>query len=147
MKKDLSCHRDFFHHHQLKNTPARDAVYHLLQLHQPITLDKLFSLVVRQSKGKKISYSTIYRILEQFLSVNIVEKMSLDIETTPLYQLKDETHHHHQMVCTTCKKITPIEECPLTEFELKMAKKLHFQPHHHQFTLYGICQVCQSASP
>ena len=144
MKKDLACHRDFFHNHQLKSTPARDAVYHLLQQHQPITLDKLFTMVAKQSKDKKISYSTIYRILEQFLSVEIIEKITLDTETTPLYQLKDEQHHHHQMVCTTCKKIIPIEECPLTEFELKMAKKHHFKPQHHQFMLYGICQDCQS---
>ncbi len=142
MKKKLDCHKEFFHHHDLKNTPARDLVYHLLADHYPLTLDRLFQLVSKNNKAKLISHSTVFRIIEQFLKVGIVEKLSLETETTPLYQLK-EKHHHHQLVCTECKKIVFIEDCPLQDFENKMAKQHHFAPHHHQFTLYGLCATCQ----
>jgi Fur family ferric uptake transcriptional regulator len=143
MKQDPSCHRDFFHHHQLKNTPARDLVYHLLQANQPITLEKLFQLVSKQSKGEKISHSTVFRILEQFNKVNITEKINLETESTPLYQIIDHDYHHHQLVCTSCKKIVPIEECPLSNYEKKVAIQHQFLIDHHQFTLYGLCQSCQ----
>jgi Fur family ferric uptake transcriptional regulator len=145
MKTTPSCHRDFFHHHQLKNTPARDLVYHLLQANQPITLEKLFTLVAKQSKGEKTSHSTVFRILEQFCKVKITEKISLETESTPLYQIinADHDHHHHQLVCTSCKKIISIEECPLNSYEKKVAKQHQFTIHHHQFTLYGRCQDCQ----
>lgn len=145
MKTTPSCHRDFFHHHQLKNTPARDLVYHLLQANQPITLEKLFSLVSNQSKHEKISHSTVFRILEQFCKAKITEKISLETESTPLYQIIDieHEHHHHQLVCTSCKKIVPIEECPLHTYEKKIAKQHQFMIDHHQFTLYGLCQDCQ----
>jgi Fur family ferric uptake transcriptional regulator len=143
MKLDPSCHRDFFHHHQLKNTPARDLVYHLLQDNQPITLDKLFKLVSNKTKGEKISYSTVFRILEQFNKVHIVEKMTLETESTPLYQIVDQDHHHHQLVCTSCKKIVAIEDCPLGKYEKKVASQHQFLINHHQFTLYGLCQNCQ----
>ena len=146
MKTSPSCHRDFFHHHQLKNTLARDLVYHLLQANQPITLEKLFKLVSKQSKGDKISHSTVFRILEQFNKVNITEKISLETESTPLYQILDQDHHHHQLVCTSCKKIIAIEECPLGNYEKKVAKQHQFSIHHHQFTLYGFCQACQQDS-
>lgn len=142
MNKNHDCHREFFHHHQLKNTPARDRVYHLLQAHQPLTLEALFSIIQSQHKDKRISHSTVFRILEQFIKAQIVEKISLDIAPTPFYQLRDD-HHHHQLVCVKCKQIVSIEECPLTEFEKKMAKKHHFQIEQHQFTLYGVCQSCQ----
>jgi Fur family ferric uptake transcriptional regulator len=143
MNQDLSCHRDFFHHHQLKNTPARDLVYHLLEANQPMTLEKLFKLVTKQSKKKNISHSTVFRILEQFSKVHIVEKITLETESTPLYQLVTQDHHHHQLVCTGCKKIITIEECPLGQYEKKVASKNKFIIHHHQFTLYGLCQSCQ----
>ena len=143
MKRDPSCHRDFFHHHQLKNTPARDLVYHLLQANQPITLEKLFQLVSKQSKKEKISHSTVFRILEQFNKVNITEKISLETESTPLYQILDQDHHHHQLVCTSCKKIVSIEECPLSNYEKKVAIQHQFLIDHHQFTLYGRCHDCQ----
>jgi Fur family transcriptional regulator, ferric uptake regulator len=146
MKLDPSCHRDFFHHHQLKNTPARDLVYHLLQDNQPITLDKLFKLVSNQSKGEKISHSTVFRILEQFSKVHIVEKMTLETESTPLYQIVNQDHHHHQLVCTSCKKIIAIEDCPLGKYEKKIANQHQFLINHHQFTLYGLCQHCQDNS-
>jgi Fur family transcriptional regulator, ferric uptake regulator len=143
MKLDPSCHRDFFHHHHLKNTPARDLVYHLLQANQPITLEQLFKLVGKQAKGAKISHSTVFRILEQFIKVKIIEKMTLETEATPLYQILDSDHHHHQLVCTSCKKIVTIEECPLSNYEKKVANQHQFSIHHHQFTLYGLCQICQ----
>jgi Fur family ferric uptake transcriptional regulator len=143
MNQDASCHRDFFHHHQLKNTPARDLIYHLLEANQPITLEKLFKLVNQQSKKKNISHSTVFRILEQFSKVHIVEKITLETESTPLYQLANHDHHHHQLVCTGCKKIITIEECPLGQYEKKVASKNQFIIHHHQFTLYGLCQSCQ----
>jgi Fur family ferric uptake transcriptional regulator len=143
MKLDPSCHRDFFHHHQLKNTPARDLVYHLLQANQPITLEQLFKLVSQQAKGDRISHSTVFRILEQFIKVKIIEKINLETEATPLYQILDQDHHHHQLVCTSCKKIVTIEECPLSNYEKKVANQHQFSIHHHQFTLYGLCQICQ----
>ena len=143
MKLDPSCHRDFFHHHQLKNTPARDLVYHLLQANQPITLGRLFKLVSKQSKSEKISHSTVFRILEQFIKVKIVEKINLETESTPLYQIINQDHHHHQLVCTSCKKIVSIEECSLSNYEKKVANQHQFTIHHHQFTLYGLCRDCQ----
>jgi Fur family ferric uptake transcriptional regulator len=143
MNQDASCHRDFFHHHQLKNTPARDLIYHLLEANQPITLEKLFKLVNQQSKKKNISHSTVFRILEQFSKVHIVEKITLETESTPLYQLVNHDHHHHQLVCTGCKKIITIEECPLGQYEKKVAIQNQFLIDHHQFTLYGRCHDCQ----
>lgn len=137
------CHKDFFHEYDLKNTPARDLVLHTLEKHHPLTLDQLYQLVSKKNQGKNISHSTVFRIIEQFLKKDIVEKLILETETTPLYQLKDK-HHHHQLVCTNCKKIVLIEDCPLQDFENKMAKQHQFALHHHQFTLYGLCSDCQS---
>ncbi len=145
MNKKIDCHKDFFHEYDLKNTPARDLVYHILSEHDPLTLDRLFQLVSKKNKTKPISHSTVFRIIEQFLNKGIVEKLSLETESTPLYQLKDQ-HHHHQLVCTACKKIVLIEDCPLQDFENKMAKQHHFSLHHHQFTLYGFCADCQKHS-
>ena len=145
MNKKVDCHKDFFHDYALKNTPARDLVFHILEDTHPITLDRLFNLVSKKNKAKTISHSTVFRIVEQFLKVGIIEKLILETETTPLYQLKEKSHHH-QLVCTQCKKIVLIDDCPLQSFENKMAKQHHFTLHHHQFTLYGLCSDCQQAT-
>jgi Fur family transcriptional regulator, ferric uptake regulator len=143
MKASQSCHRDFFHHHHLKNTPARDVVFHLLEANSPITLDKLYLLVKKNTRSKTISFSTVFRIIEQFIKVGIVEKLSIETETTPLYQLHQANEHHHQLVCTKCKKIISISECPVDDLEKLVAKTHQFKVEHHQFTLYGLCQNCQ----
>jgi Fur family transcriptional regulator, ferric uptake regulator len=142
MKKQTSCHRDFFHQHQLKNTPIRDVVMHQLEAHQPLTLERLYGYVKETAIGNKTSHSTVFRIVEQFLAVGIIEKITLETETTPLYQLQ-HNHHHHQLVCTKCKTIITLHECPLQGLEKQIAKAHQFKADHHQFTLYGLCQDCQ----
>jgi Fe2+ or Zn2+ uptake regulation protein len=134
-----TCHRDFFKQHGLKNTPSRDRVFHLLEK-EVLTAEQIFHTM--QQHDQTVSFSTVYRILEKFVAKGIIEPLKLNNENSVYYQLITD-HHHHQLVCTACHHIQTIEECPLDDFEQKLAKDHQFLVHHHQMTLYGLCQDCQ----
>lgn len=141
-KKTETCHRDFFHDHALKRTPARDRVYHLLEKNPPLTLDQLYRLYLKHHPQHHVSHSTIFRILEHFLEHHIIEKVHLQTEANPLYQLVSK-NHQHLLVCKLCKQTIKIDGCPLESYEKTIASKHHFQIVDHQVTLYGLCQSCQ----
>jgi Fur family transcriptional regulator, ferric uptake regulator len=134
-----TCHKDFFQEHGLKNTPSRDAVFHLLE-NQLMTAEQLYQQMTED--GYSLSFSTVYRILEKFLEKNIIEIVKFQNETSVYYQLKIN-EHHHQLVCTKCRHIENIEECPLEAIEQSVAEKHHFVIEHHQMVFYGVCQQCQ----
>jgi Fur family ferric uptake transcriptional regulator len=137
-----TCHKDFFQDHGLKNTPSRDAIYHLLE-DQLLTADQVFQKLI--AKGFSLSFSTVYRILEKFVEKGIVEAVKLQGEASVLYQVVS-THHHHQLVCTRCHQIETIEECPIDAFEQMIAKQHKFTIESHQMILYGICDHCKQKS-
>jgi DNA-binding PadR family transcriptional regulator len=79
-----TCHKEFFQNHGLKNTPSRDAVFHLLDS-QLMTAEQLYQQLTED--GYTLSFSTVYRILEKFLEKNIIEVVKFQNETSVYYQV------------------------------------------------------------
>lgn len=84
-----------------------------------------------------ISFDTIYRNLNLFSELGILESTELDGENH--YQISCADHHHHHFICRECGVTEEVETCPMDE----IAKKLkNFIIEDHKFEIYGLCPVC-----
>ena len=90
-----------------------------------------------EEKYEGISFDTIYRNLNLFDELSILESTELDGEK--LYQISCADHHHHHFICRTCGVTKEIDLCPMDD----VIKKLkNFIVEDHKFEIYGLCPVC-----
>ena len=120
----------------------RDEVISLLQKQSaPIAVDDIYENI--KQFNNKISLSTVYRIIEKLVNLNIVHKVTTLDDNKALYEIvKDSRTHHHYMICVKCKKMIPIDDCPVKELEKSIADKTGFNITGHKFELYGECKNC-----
>ena len=52
-------------------------------------------------------------------------------------------HHHHFLVCNGCEKMIPVG-CHIEGKEKAIGQPYGFQVTHHDMTLYGYCEHCQT---
>ncbi|MBS4759786.1 MAG: transcriptional repressor [Clostridium sp.] len=105
----------------------------------PLTIDEIYSNL--KQKNDKLSLSTIYRITEKLSSLNIVKKSFMLDDNKARFELMKEKHHHY-MICTKCKKMIPIDGCPVEKVEEDIARSTGFNITGHKFELYGECSDC-----
>jgi Fur family ferric uptake transcriptional regulator len=86
-------------------------------------------------KIKNIDQASVYRTLNLFEELNIVNSELIDKEK--LYCLSDHPHHH--IICRVCKYS---EEFPCTQKE-DYKKFSNFSNIHHHLTLTGVCKKCK----
>lgn len=86
--------------------------------------------------------STLYRILDLFVTKDIITKTVLIDPMENVYGYKHK-NHRHLLICTSCETITVISGCPLHDYEDKIAKESGYIIQDHQLELYGLCPTCQ----
>lgn len=106
----------------------------------PQSIQEIYTQVKHQHRS--IDVATIYRSLEYFYSIGVVEK-TMFRDGVMKYELvgKDIGHHHH-LICNACGSI---ENIPLDEeafFQrINIGSDFKILTHHLEF--YGICKGCQ----
>lgn len=125
----------------LRFTTQRQIVFDILRSeNKPLTADDIYMRYIKQDHT--ISLSTIYRILEVFVDKAIVNKSHLTDENKAYFVLNHHEHQHY-FVCTSCKKVIDIKECPFHTIEKEIENKTDFVITGHKFELYGYCKECQ----
>ena len=100
---------------------------------------------VVEKMGKKAHLATIYRTLEKFVSVHILERIDFQ-EGKFRYEFMHG--HHHHAVCNTCGKVEDVHDS-LTEVEAienRLQKESGFRVTKHALELFGICNKCQRSN-
>lgn len=127
--------------HDLIVTPARIAILSILkESSSPLTLDAIKASLIED--GLTINQSTVYRTLDQFKEVGMILKSTPKQPFQPLYEYRDGTHSHY-LICTNCGIIKRIDDCPIHQYEDKIAQEQGYIIHAHRLELYGICSMCQ----
>ena len=85
--------------------------------------------------------STIYRILELFVSKGLVTKTSFMDSDMAIYALNRHQHKHYA-VCLNCHKIIELENCPMDTFVPELDES-DFHVVGHKVELYGYCKNCE----
>lgn len=124
----------------LKITKNRIAILNELNKKQiPLTAEEIYNSL-SHSKTEKYSISSIYRALMQFSEKNIVKKTA-QIDAITYYQLI--TGHTHSLICEKCKKIIPINHCPIHTLIKDIEEKTEFLITGHHLEIKGICKSCK----
>lgn len=84
--------------------------------------------------NKEINKSTIYRIIDNLVSNNIVSKV-IDENNEVIYILN--INHNHYLKCIKCHKKVVMDNCPF-DHEID-----GFQVINHYVNIEGICSSCQ----
>jgi len=119
-------------------TKSRKAVFMTLLDKEPQSISE-----VTKAVGDTIDRASIYRTLELFESLSIVER--LPIGWKHKFELSDAfAAHHHHATCIHCGKIVPFEESDTIKLELKkQAEAIGFIETNHQLEVRGVCSACQ----
>lgn len=127
----------------LKNTRQRKAILDImLSGNRPFTVEEVYLLL--KAKSIDISMSTVYRSLETLSQNGVLQQVTLSGDDRMAYVI-DRAAHSHYLVCSGCKKILPISQCPLGSYEKALADETGFEIQGHRLDIYGLCPDCQEA--
>ena len=126
--------------HGLQVTYQRLAIYQALYF----TKEHPSAEVIYQQVKKRfpmISLGTVYKTLEKFYEVGLIQKVS---PITEVARYDATTHPHHHMVCLECQSIQDADSIVV---EPKIASHEHngFRVVRQQVVLHGYCPACKGS--
>jgi len=128
--------------HGLKNTRQRSAILEILGEKQtPIAADELY--IALQKLDIPINLSTVYRTLDAMCEKGLVRQASVSADNRAAYELS-RAEHRHYLICVDCKRILPLANCPLKEYEVAVARETNYEITGHRLDIYGRCPACQA---
>ena len=123
----------------VKRTKPRALVMQALEAaQQPLCAMEIFSQI--EKTGETVWLSTVYRVLELLVEKGMVDKVAVANSDMAVYALNRNAHRHYA-VCMGCKRIVPVDDCPLGHFTPKVAEQ-GFQVIGHNLEIYGYCDAC-----
>ena len=114
----LTANRKFIHEVMLKNK-------------RPLTLSEI------QELCNKIDFATIYRIVNLYCKLQIVNQVNL-FDKQQYYEIMKDDHHHH-VVCQSCGKIDRVDLCVSDQ----VSKLTNYSITNHTMEFKGLCPECK----
>ena len=132
---------DWLREHGLRATQNRIAIVDLLNASEvPMTLAEIHERV----HGAGCDFATVFRFITLLEEKALVERVAwIDGTTRHEIRGRDGAHHHHYLICRTCHKVEPIEDCVVEKFEDRIAKERGYAAVSHSLQLSGVCPKCQ----
>lgn len=118
--------------------PRLEVLSILKNNHNPLTISEIHQM----TKNNKIDLATIYRTINLFHELGIVNEIDFKDEFKR-YELVYDRHHHHHIVCKKCKRVENVETCILDELE-KFLNKKGYSDISHSLEFFGVCDKCNS---
>ena len=118
----------------LKVTLPRLKVLEVLRRSKPhhLSAEDVYKRLIEQDES--IGLATVYRVLTQFESANIVERHNFD-DGRAVYELKPDTHHDH-MVDVDTGKVTEFVSDEIERLQQQIAESHGFELVDHELVLY-----------
>ena len=127
--------------HGLKSTKIRLSILTILsRSEQPLDAGQL--LLALKAQNAAANLSTVYRALEVLIQKELITAMTLSGVPRTLYAFNGRIHRHY-LVCLDCKRMLPVEGCPLSGYEKQLERQTGFLIAAHQLDLYGYCPACR----
>ncbi len=134
MKSDLHV---YLLNHKKRLTPSKELVFELLNNHQAITINELYSKV-----SKQMDRATMYRILQQFYELKVIKDVV--INGVRKIELADYFNsHHHHLICGRCGNVVNINDMKLEQYLKRLALVNKFVHVSHSFEIVGLCPTCR----
>ena len=120
--------------------PRLDILGILKENHNPLTISEIHNKL----KNKKTDLATVYRTINLFAELRVVNEIDFKDEFKR-YELIYDRHHHHHIVCRKCKNVENVETCVLDDLE-NLLKKKGYSEITHSLEFFGICRNCRQDS-
>jgi Fur family ferric uptake transcriptional regulator len=137
---ELELYKSTLANHGFKATNQRIEILHVLHSnHKPMILKD----IVKKMKVASAHEVTLYRILSTFAEAGLVRQLDLGANV-PYFEISDNEHDHHHIVCTNCKKMSDFVGCEVDKLikkALSQTKDFH-SVNKHSFELFGLCKKC-----
>ncbi|MEA4893935.1 MAG: transcriptional repressor [Oscillospiraceae bacterium] len=123
----------------IKKTRHRKCIFGVLeQAETPLSASAIFDKA--RSVDESVWLSTVYRILDYFVSEGLAVKTSVMDSGTALYEM-NRSRHSHYAVCVNCHKIIGLMNCPMEKFIPEIAES-GFHVLGHRIEMFGYCSDC-----
>ncbi len=90
-----------------------------------------------------IGRATIFRALDLFATLKVVERV--DLPNGEHAYVGCEPVHHHHVICTTCGRMTEVEDCGMRDVAREVARRSGYRVDTHRLELFGTCPDCLRA--
>ncbi|AJC48491.1 transcriptional repressor [Allofrancisella guangzhouensis] len=101
--------------------------------------DDVFSKL--KSQGSSIGIATVYRVLGQFETSGIINRLKFDNEQV-MYELNQGDHHDH-IICIKCNKIQEFYSEEIEKFQKQIVESLGAEIIDHNLNIYVKCKSCR----
>lgn len=98
--------------------------------------------LIAEAKARRlgIGRATIFRALELFTELNLVER--LDLPNGEHAYVECARAHHHHVICSSCGRTAEIEGCGMPAVVEEVARRTGYQIDAHRLELFGLCPMC-----
>ncbi|RQD70566.1 MAG: transcriptional repressor [Tindallia sp. MSAO_Bac2] len=127
-----------------KLTPQRRAVLNIIMENpgKHLTTEEIYDLVKVQCPD--IGLATVYRTLQILDEMDLIMKINLDDGCSRYeYNVHQDDHEHHHLICTNCGKIMEVNEDLLDSIEAQIEKDYDFTITDHKVKFFGLCSTCR----
>ncbi|MFD0677762.1 MULTISPECIES: ferric iron uptake transcriptional regulator [unclassified Paenibacillus] len=128
-----------------KMTPQREITLKVLLENEKdhLSAEEVFMLV--KERHSEIGIATVYRTLELFAELHIVEKMNFG-DGVARFDLRgqENTHMHHHLICNVCGALKEIKEDWLGQLEERVKHEYGFQVTDHRLDFTGVFNNCKN---
>jgi Fur family ferric uptake transcriptional regulator len=90
-----------------------------------------------------IGRATIFRTLELFADLGLVER--LDLPSGEHAYVACEPAHHHHVICSRCGHSTEVADIGMSEVAREVARRTGYRIERHRLELFGLCPDCRVA--
>lgn len=132
--------RSVLHSAGQKVTPQRMALLDLIRAEGHFDADEIYRKA--RKKYPRISLSTVYRSLQLFRGLGLVEGHSFD-ESHHHYETKARGEHYH-LLCHRCGSIVEFAHPLIEEMKKEVSKEYKFTVEGADIHLTGTCPDCRN---
>jgi Fur family transcriptional regulator, ferric uptake regulator len=145
LKEETELFYSYLRQNGLKKTYQKDLILEtFLNTEGHLSVEDIYALV--KKRDKKVGVVTVFRTLKSLTACGIAREITLGDGLTRFEHSYHHPHHHH-IVCTECHRAIEFV-CPeLERIQAEIIQRYHFQPIHHRFQTYGICEDCREHRP
>jgi Fur family transcriptional regulator, ferric uptake regulator len=140
-KEETELFYSYLRQNGLKKTYQKDLILEtFLNTEGHLSVEDIYALV--KKRDKKVGVVTVFRTLKSLTACGIAREITLGDGLTRFEHSYHHPYHHH-IVCTECHKAIEFV-CPeLERIQDEIIRRYNFQPIHHRFQTYGICEDCR----
>lgn len=100
---------------------------------------------------REVGLATVYRSLEALQALGRIQLIDVRDDkaqrgTQDYYLISTTTKHsQHHLICLACKRVVPLDHCPVGDLETHLSHDHGFKISYHVLDFYGTCDSCRAA--